>query len=707
MLNKFLKHKKLSIRNKILLPFLIIITIFAVSLLIVAITITSKNMEQRVRYELKQQVQYIKSSLEKQVKSTISYSNILADVSGEFYNTKNPSKGLAINNKMQAILNKEDINFYKNYRVLEQKNILAYNKLIKAGLSGKTRRVVVLENINNKIQVSIAAVAPAKINNGYEPIITEFKLSNDYLDKLQEKRGYEAAYIISSKFRKKIKTEILAATKLISTNTDIQNQLIKAILEPSNKRLTNFFVDIKTGDNSYKAIFEKMNFKKNLFAVVIVPNNDIHKTSIRIIISAFIMLTIISIWLFLIYSIIIKKIIYSLEKFHNSSKEIIKGNFENTVDIDSGDEIEDLANIFNQMIESIKEAETDLKNEKDRLAAIISNIPVGIILTDTENNLILANNQAEQMFQFSINPVKGKTILQYIDNEEILKALIDAKTHEKEHVKRELQIEINEGQEVPSNIMLTSCLLRNRKKENIGIITVIRDITHQRELEELRDGFLKTATHELRTPLTSIIGFIELLNTSEKEELERKKYLDIIYKEAKDLKIIIDDLLDLSKIKAGTISMHVSNINIYAFLDRVTQSFKPLADNKKVVIENKFTDHELMVEADAVKLKRILGNLVSNSLKFTNKGMVSINCELKEDWFVFSVTDTGIGLKPEERKDIFKKFRRTDYSENNVDDGIGLGLSIVHNLVQLHKGEISVESEYGKGSVFSFTIPKT
>lgn len=407
-------------------------------------------------------------------------------------------------------------------------------------------------------------------------------------------------------------------------------------------------------------------------------------------------LVLVNVLIFGIYSAIIRKITNSLEMLSSMAQEVSKGDLNQKIDINSADEIGDLSEIFNQMVKNLRESASNLLLEKKRSEAIIASIPEGLIVTDMENRLILSNHMGETLLQYSID---------YLTHESIIKALVQNNNEERKSITREISIPNPGGKDRFYSV--SSSLVSNKKKEYIGVITIVRDITHERELEELREGFLRTVTHELRTPLTSIIGFIELIYHSEDPQLtdQKRQFLKIALTEASSLKNMIDDLLDLSKMRAGMVKTMPASILVKEVIESVASTFLPLAKGKNLEIHVTPVQSQLEVKADGPKLRRILINLVSNALKFTQEGSITLSCYQQENAVVFSVSDTGIGLLEEERDVIFEKFRQIDYSTTRKYEGIGLGLYIVKQLVEMHGGKVWVESDYGKGSTFFFSIP--
>jgi signal transduction histidine kinase len=229
-------------------------------------------------------------------------------------------------------------------------------------------------------------------------------------------------------------------------------------------------------------------------------------------------------------------------------------------------------------------------------------------------------------------------------------------------------------------------------------------------VNHLKSQFLATVTHELRTPLHSIIsygalileGFVEGELTAEQEE-----HIQFIVHRAEDLSRLVDDMLDLSKIEADRLEVQLEPLALEACLTETVNQLKPMANTKGLYLTMGMEDDLPIVLADSRRLRQVLINMVSNALKFTEKGGVSIRCTLLDryDMVRISVSDTGIGISPAALDYIFEAFRQADGSTTRRFGGTGLGLTIARKLIELQAGEVSVESIVGHGSTFSFTLP--
>jgi signal transduction histidine kinase len=223
----------------------------------------------------------------------------------------------------------------------------------------------------------------------------------------------------------------------------------------------------------------------------------------------------------------------------------------------------------------------------------------------------------------------------------------------------------------------------------------------------LKSEFLAGMSHELRTPLHTIIGFSELLA----EEMEgplnekQKRFLSHIHKDSLHLLELINDVLDLSKIEAGKIELRPEVFEFRQALNEVLASINPQAATKSIAVET-LAEVEQPLLADRVRVRQILFNLLSNAVKFTPEGgHIRVEAHQREEFVEVSVSDTGVGISPEEQAAVFDKFYQVGNTTKGVREGTGLGLAITQSLVEAHGGRIWLESEVGKGSRFTFTIP--
>jgi PAS domain S-box-containing protein len=231
------------------------------------------------------------------------------------------------------------------------------------------------------------------------------------------------------------------------------------------------------------------------------------------------------------------------------------------------------------------------------------------------------------------------------------------------------------------------------------------------ENNRLKTAFLRNLSHEIRTPMNAIIGFSELMIRQHSNKPKQEYYSSIIAHRCNDLLIIIDDILNISKIETGQLPVFIEGFNLNSLFDEISVFFKEHQvrigkQNIKFILKLQDTLHDVNIKTDKLKLKQIFVNLFTNAFKFTENGTIEGGCMVdSSNQLVFFVSDTGIGIPPNKQKIIFERFVQLDQSMNRMYGGTGLGLSIIEGLIGLLGGKLWLESEPGKGSSFYFTIP--
>lgn len=229
-----------------------------------------------------------------------------------------------------------------------------------------------------------------------------------------------------------------------------------------------------------------------------------------------------------------------------------------------------------------------------------------------------------------------------------------------------------------------------------------------KKASELKSQFLSKVSHELRTPLNSIIILIQtLIRKPDSLDEQQLKSLEIVHHSSQDLLELINDLLDMARIEAGEVKVHFDQYSIVDVVERVEALFTPVAQEKKLQFLINLSEENLpSIYTDIQRLQQVLRNLLSNAFKFTSKGNVTLSVSCDSQWFKFSVSDTGVGIKPEARNQIFDAFKQVSNNELSARQGTGLGLSISSQLAEVLGGRIELITEFGKGSTFTLLLPK-
>lgn len=249
------------------------------------------------------------------------------------------------------------------------------------------------------------------------------------------------------------------------------------------------------------------------------------------------------------------------------------------------------------------------------------------------------------------------------------------------------------------------CLDITDRKQNE--LELMKSKDKAEESDRLKSAFLANISHEIRTPMNGILGFSELLKEPNLSGEEQQEFIRIIEKSGERMLNIINDIVDISKIESGIMSINVQNTNVNEILDFINDFFKHRIEEHglQLICNSRLVDSECIIKTDKEKVYAILTNLIKNSIKYTNEGIIKFGVEKKDSYLVFYVKDTGIGI-PKERQDaIFERFIQADIADKMALQGAGLGLSISKAYVEMLGGKIWVESEEGKGSIFYFTIP--
>lgn len=258
---------------------------------------------------------------------------------------------------------------------------------------------------------------------------------------------------------------------------------------------------------------------------------------------------------------------------------------------------------------------------------------------------------------------------------------------------------------------LTGQIIANAIHRKNGEQELTRAKEKAEESDKLKTAFLASMSHEIRTPMNHIMGFLELLNYTEVNQVERQEFLNIIRSSGDRLLRLIDDIIDIAKIESHQVELEESTITVGNFLNDIFSTYKDLLsieEKSEIEIELNCDEQQPLTEiiTDSQRLQQVLNNLLSNAVKFTSKGRISFGCKLQSNnRLLFFISDTGIGIPKEKLGFIFERFRQLDNGYTRTYSGTGLGLAISKGLIEVLGGEIWVESEVNVGSTFYFTIP--
>jgi len=249
-------------------------------------------------------------------------------------------------------------------------------------------------------------------------------------------------------------------------------------------------------------------------------------------------------------------------------------------------------------------------------------------------------------------------------------------------------------------------ILEQRVAERTAELVIARD--QAESADRIKSAFLATMSHELRTPLNSIIGFtgIMLQGLAGPLNEEQHKQLGMVQGSSRHLLALINDVLDISKIESGQLDLSYTTFGLKPSIEKVIKLVSPLAEKKGISLALDIADDDASVTSDQLRLEQVLLNLLNNAVKFTDRGHVRISCRSDNDPYFISVSDTGIGIQPEEIQGLFQPFHQIDTGLSRKREGTGLGLSICKKLMDMMGGTIEVESQWGRGSTFTIRFPR-
>jgi PAS domain S-box-containing protein len=364
--------------------------------------------------------------------------------------------------------------------------------------------------------------------------------------------------------------------------------------------------------------------------------------------------------------------------------------------------------------ETIKKATKALDNEKNKLNTVIKNMTDGLIVTGMDNSIMIANPAVERMVGLSRHDVLNRDVKEVFAEMGISELISEVIRNNGAEV---LQKDFKRNNRVIRAISYAI----HAHGEILGITTVLRDITKEWEIDRMKTDFISTVSHELRTPLTSVMGFARIikrkfeevlvpqLKTDDKKTQKVMKQvgenLNIIVSEGERLTALINDVLDIAKMEAGKVEWKTEPCSVAEILGRATTATAALFEQKGLRLVMDVEKDLPTIEGDRDRLIQVVINLISNAVKFTEKGSVTCKAEKEGSNIAIHVIDMGTGIANEDLPKVFEKFKQVGDTLTDKPQGTGLGLPICKEIVEHHGGCIWAESELGKGSTFSFTLP--
>jgi PAS domain S-box-containing protein len=406
------------------------------------------------------------------------------------------------------------------------------------------------------------------------------------------------------------------------------------------------------------------------------------------------------------------------------------------------------ANELERQVQRVRLAEIEAKRERDRLNLILENVADPILVTDDRSNIILMNKEAEQLFEADDSESWERAATVQANDTKFTTFISDFTISPSLARREQMTLHIPDtGIDLPVEVVSGKIL--NRRGEPLAIVSVLHDLTEQvenerlydelktfssqledrilaatadlaeqntrlqwqsRELEKanrLKSEFLASMSHELRTPINALIGYASLMLDRIYGELtpRQEEGLNRIQGAAQHLLALINDILDLAKIEAGRMPLHLDDVTLGDIVTEISQQIEPLVKKKSLSFSVEMPSKDLTLHTDRTKVKQILLNLLSNAVKFTHHGGIWVTVSRDDEDLRFDVRDTGIGIRDSDLESIWEDFRQVDQSRTREFGGTGLGLSITRKLVDALGGHVFAASVFGKGSTFTVVLP--
>ncbi|MFV8814899.1 cell wall metabolism sensor histidine kinase WalK [Aerococcus urinaeequi] len=403
--------------------------------------------------------------------------------------------------------------------------------------------------------------------------------------------------------------------------------------------------------------------------------------------------------------LISSQIINPLQKMRDQTKQIAEGNYSTTLDINSEDEIGQLAESINYLSVRVGDAQDLTEAERQRLDSVLRHMTDGVIATDRRGKITIINDRSLSILNKTQEEVIGESIIEALDLSErfSFRELFD------QHDSILLNYANDEGETI---IRAEYSVIQRESGFISGLVWVLTDITEHEKIERDRKQFVSNISHELRTPLTSVRSYSEaLVDGAIKDEKVAVEFLNVIQTETDRMIRMISDLLHLSRMDA---KQQVINRELIIFKDLVNHILDRFDmmlqsedyEGKNYIIKRELMEEEVWVEIDQDKLIQVIDNIMNNAIKYSpDGGTIYVRLMSTHNQLVLSIQDQGLGIPQESISHLFDRFYRVDKARSRAQGGSGLGLSIAKEEIELHNGTIWVNSIENKGTTFFISLP--
>ena len=395
-------------------------------------------------------------------------------------------------------------------------------------------------------------------------------------------------------------------------------------------------------------------------------------------------------------SFITRMITHSTRQVTRAAVRIAAGQYDHSITVQSDDELGRLGHAFNKMSKTIKESMLKISEEKNKLSSILYTLNDGVIMTDIHGQILLANPAAENLFGFKESGALGKPLIETLFNHEIENLLKQCLATREKQV---IQVDTNNGK------FLRVYAVPLKTETLTGAVILLQDLTELRNLQTMRRQFVGNISHELKTPLAGIKAVVETLQDGAiNDPAVAVDFLKKAASEVDSMTQLVSELIELTRIETGAVQLNIEALNMNSIVKETVTRLLPQAERKQLKIYPILDEDLPTVQADRERIQQVIGNILHNAIKFTPpSGQIRITSAVKDQSVVVQISDSGMGISKEDLVHIFERFFKADKSRTH--EGSGLGLAIAKHIIQAHKGKIWVDSQEGRGSTFSFSLP--
>jgi len=432
-------------------------------------------------------------------------------------------------------------------------------------------------------------------------------------------------------------------------------------------------------------------------ARVALPLTQVENSVNRIILSIVVAMIIAAMLVILAAWLIARMTTQPIRELTRASQKIASGEFGQKISLGTKDESGQLAHAFNEMSLKLKEMMATISEDRARLTSILDNMADGVILTDAEGIVVLTNSTGQRLLRIRDKNYKGRPLIEVVREHELNDLL--------NYCLETGQEQIAQFELATLNRFLRAIAIPIANDRLDGVLLLIQDLTELRSLQTMRREMVGNISHEFRTPLAGIKAMVETLQDGAVDDREAAKdFLSRIEAEVDRMTQLVAELTELSRIETGKAELKLEPVNLNMIVEEVIAQLTPQAERQNLTLEMALADNLPATPVDKERIRQVMVNLIHNAIKFNRPGgSIKTTIKQSEGLVVVEISDTGTGIAKDDLPQIFERFYKADKSRTG--QGSGMGLAIAKHIVEAHGGNIRVQSEEGKGSTFSFSLP--